>query len=155
LSVGGFQPYFHESSVREIKRVLFILGVVMIFYWNGMMWGDFIRSGFSKGDSVGSTLRYLQKRKFETEHNFYTIFNKNQAYFIRGFKRRFGQIVGWDRVHVIQPEVFYDQNLQRPFTIFIYKKDWRRFRRDLLQVFPDLTEHSLVPSAGYMAIEVK
>jgi len=149
--------FFQEKFIQSIKNILFILGIVTIVYWNGYMWGDYIKKGLVDGDHLfmGKTLRYVERRMDNNNYMFYTVFDQKNNYFTHGFTGRFEKVVGnRERVPVVPIEDVLSGEYVPPFTIFIHQNHWVNARKVLLEKYPYLKIYSMNIEGSYLAIEV-
>jgi len=133
-------------------KILFLLFVCIIFFWNLGIFADFAKKGFAGGNDIGGTARYIEKRKDITNYTFYIAESEQYPYYTWG-KTWHEFFVGKDqRSKIVAPENMSIEN--PPFTIFTSKNAWALFENQTRGSYQQLKIHNIKPDGSLIAVEV-
>ncbi|MCH7641238.1 hypothetical protein IID22_03515 [Patescibacteria group bacterium] len=149
------------ASVSAITKAVFGLTIVIIAFWNLAIYGDFIRQGVTEGNDVGGTARYIETRKTIPDYSYYLAADKEYPYFYTNpgspweWKDWISFFVGETQLaKVVSPESFLEAIDSPPFTIFMSQSLWQVSEAALIDLYPNLTIHSITPNSSLVALEV-
>ncbi len=148
------------SRARSWLPVALLWGMILgIGVWNLAIFGDFVHKGWTQGNDVGATGRYVEARKADPDYRFYLAASTSYPYFSWGepyFWQSWLQFfAGREQgVTVFPPEELPTQALDPPFTLFMNQWVWDEQGPELQQRFPTGQLQRIPAERGLWAFEV-
>lgn len=133
--------------------------ILLIGGWNLAIFGDFVHKGWTQGNDVGATGRYVAARQMDPDYRFYLAASTAYPYF------SWGEPIYWQswiqffagpeqEVKVFSPETLPGQDLEPPFTLFTNEAVWDQQGAELQRRFPKGQLHRIPAERGLWAFEV-
>lgn len=146
----------NNSYLHKIGLTTFLILVSVIIIWNLMILKDFIDQGFGEGNYYGGGVRYVEARKNFPTYHFVLATNEQDPW-----KRTWVPHVTTrsQKFTLISPEALNPPNntlinIKDPFTIFMSETVWQMTQKNLLEQYPNLKLHRIMPDGSLLAIEV-
>jgi hypothetical protein len=133
--------------------------VLLIGGWNLAIFGDFVHKGWTQGNDVGATGRYVAARQGDPDHRFYLAASAAYPYFSWGEPAYWQSWIQFfarqeQEVKVFPPETLLSQDLEPPFTLFLNEGVWDQQGAALQRRFPQGQLHRIPAERGLWAFEV-
>ncbi|ABC99237.1 hypothetical protein SYN65AY6LI_13640 [Synechococcus sp. 65AY6Li] len=133
--------------------------ILLIGGWNLAIFGDFVHKGWTQGNDVGATGRYVAARQMDPDHRFYLAASTAYPYFSWGEPPYWQSWIQFfagpeQEVQVFSPEALPTQDLQPPFTLFLNEGVWDQQGAALQRRFPQGQLHRIPAERGLWAFEV-
>jgi hypothetical protein len=156
---AGFSPRLPE---RSLKHSFFIGAIATIACLNIHITDDYFRAGLNRGDSVGSTGRYVMERRDKPGYQYFVAADTKQyPYFTHGgpdtwvgFISLFSNDGQSLPVTVILPMMCAKTTLRTPCTMFISRELFEQKGEELLQKYPGAIVHSVLPDGSRLGFEL-
>lgn len=133
--------------------------ILLIGGWNLAIFGDFVHKGWTQGNDVGATGRYVAARQGDPDYRFYLAASAAYPYFGWGEPHYWQSWIQFfagreQKVAVFSPEVLPIQALEPPFTLFMNEWVWDQQGAELQRRFPSGRLHRIPAERGLWAFEV-
>jgi len=133
--------------------------ILLIGGWNLAIWGDFVHKGWTQGNDVGATGRYVAARQRDPNHRFYLAASAAYPYFSWGEPAYWQSWIQFfarqeQEVKVFPPETLLSQDLEPPLTLFMNEGVWEQQGAALRRRFPKGQLHRIPAERGLWAFEV-
>lgn len=167
--VSGLSGLILSAIYKNLLRHMFGGGVLLlallasIFFWNGLIYSDYIVRAIEKGNDVGGTARYVEARRADPNYKFYLAASKEYPYYDWGEPYYWKDWLGFftkkgESVKVVEPKKVRILQLEPPFSVFVsfyaYTTNLKNFH--MLQAqYPDYILNPITPDGRLIAFEVK
>lgn len=149
------------SPQMKIVMVPFVLsiGIITIAGWNLKMGWDVVQTGFTTGNDVGGTGRFVEARIGKPSYAFYLIASQDYPYYNWGLPYQWKGWLGFfvsehQKFSVLNPEDFISKVGDPPFTLFMNQKLWHMKSKEIKDIYENLVVHNIKPDGSLIAIEI-
>ena len=159
--VRGVTGIIELLKAKNIIKYSILIGILsLIIIWNLTIFYDFVQKGFTEGNDVGGTARYVEARNNIHSYKFYLAADNNYPYYGWGGEGQWKDWIGFfakdDQIVEILPTSGFINTLsERPFTIFMSRPLWITSKSEFVLKYTKLQIHNIKPDGSLVAIEVK
>ncbi|MEK7554561.1 MAG: hypothetical protein AAB518_01060 [Patescibacteria group bacterium] len=153
-------PIYMFPKIRTYTmRAVTAGALLVIFILNFGIFGDFVAKGYTEGNDVGGTGRYVEMRAHREHYSFYLAANESFPYYSWGNAYQWKDWLGFfadstQEVTVVDPKEIPGSLKQPPFTVFMSDALWKTLELQFRKNYPNLIVHSITPYGHLRAIEV-
>jgi 4-amino-4-deoxy-L-arabinose transferase-like glycosyltransferase len=169
LSIGGIAVI--SKIIQNIFGLLFIplkklapifvavLIISIIVISNLLIFNDFIEKGFTLGNDVGGTARFVESRALNPNLSFYLVASQGYPYYSWGEESQWRDWLGFftsenQSVRIINPKMVIN-DFKTPFVLFFSERLLNELQPKISVWFPDYKLYKIKPDGSLLAIEVK
>ncbi len=139
---------------------LAIIVALVIALVNLGIYGDYVQKGFTAGNDIGGTARYVEARHDINAYTFYLLADKNHPYYSWGETSQWQTWLGFfvpphQTAKIIPPDSFLSETLHPPFTLFTSHEVWSAIESAMRSRYPYLTIANILPDGSRIAVEVR
>jgi 4-amino-4-deoxy-L-arabinose transferase-like glycosyltransferase len=149
------------QSVPRAPAVLTAVALAALISWNLAIAWDFVQAGRREGDVIGSTGRYVTAHNDVPGQKFFVTAPSGWAYFSYGssadYEDRLQMFASSDAQvqPAVDPNFLPNFQAHPPFALFLHRKAYEQFARQLVQRYPSGRLRNVVPSGTNVVFEVR